>query len=91
MLNKNEYMIHMIFEAEKLCDPKIEPGNALLKILEEPPKNNIFILVTSKKNKILDTILSRCCDFYFPKLIRLVRPRLDRRNGVQQIGGGLVI
>ena len=68
IINKKEYMIHIIFEAEKLCEPRIEPGNALLKILEEPPENNIFILVTSNKNKILDTIQSRCCDFYFPKL-----------------------
>jgi DNA polymerase III gamma/tau subunit len=61
-------VVHIIFEAEKLCSPKTEPGNALLKILEEPPKNTFFILITSNKDKILDTIISRCCDFYFPKI-----------------------
>ncbi len=64
----NQYRIHIILEAEKLCYPKLEPGNALLKILEEPPKNTIFILITNKKEKIIDTILSRCCEFYFPQL-----------------------
>ena len=81
IMNKKEYMIHIIFEAEKLCDPRIEPGNALLKILEEPPENNIFILVTSNKNKILDTIQSRCCDFYFPKLTDIeIKQYLESEN-----------
>lgn len=66
--NEGGYIVHLIFEAEKLCVPKVEPGNALLKILEEPPDKNIFILVTSEKNKLIDTIRSRCCEFYFPKL-----------------------
>jgi DNA polymerase-3 subunit gamma/tau len=33
--------------------------NALLKTLEEPPKNTIFLLATTEINKIPDTILSR--------------------------------
>ena len=70
MLNNNEYIVHIIFEAEKLCAPKSESGNALLKILEEPPKKTIFILITSEKNKLLETIKSRCCDFYFSKLAK---------------------
>lgn len=38
----------------------LEAGNALLKILEEPPENNYFILVTDNFNKLLPTIISRC-------------------------------
>ena len=64
----NYYNVYLIFEAEKLCYPRNEAGNALLKILEEPPEKTIFILVTSKKEKIIDTIQSRCCDFYFQKI-----------------------
>ena len=64
----NGNVVNIIFEAEKLCSPKTEPGNALLKILEEPPKNTFFILIASNKDKLLDTILSRCCDFYFSKI-----------------------
>ena len=65
--NKNS-TVYLIFEAEKMCYPRQEAGNALLKILEEPPPNTIFILVTSKKELMLDTILSRCCSFSFPKI-----------------------
>lgn len=38
---------------------RIEAQNSLLKVLEEPPKNIIFILITLSKNSILPTILSR--------------------------------
>ena len=38
--------------------------NAFLKILEEPPLNVFFILVTSNPSKILPTIKSRCHSFY---------------------------
>lgn len=34
--------------------------NALLKILEEPPGANMFILIAESKASLLDTILSRC-------------------------------
>ncbi len=34
--------------------------NALLKVLEEPPQNVIFILLTPSKTMLLDTIISRC-------------------------------
>ena len=35
-------------------------GNRLLKIIEEPPENTIFILVAEDQELILNTILSRC-------------------------------
>jgi DNA polymerase-3 subunit delta' len=34
-------------------------GNVLLKIIEEPPANTLFLLVAEKADKILSTILSR--------------------------------
>ncbi len=34
-------------------------GNSLLKIIEEPPENTIFLLVTEQPDKILNTIKSR--------------------------------
>lgn len=36
-----------------------EAQNALLKMLEEPPENCIFLMSTSNKSKLLETILSR--------------------------------
>jgi DNA polymerase-3 subunit delta' len=40
-------------------------GNKLLKIIEEPPSDTLFLLVTENENLVLPTILSRC------QLIRL--------------------
>lgn len=42
-----------------------EAFNALLKTLEEPPSHVLFILATTEKHKILDTIISRCQVFDF--------------------------
>lgn len=46
-----------ILEAEKLT---LEAQNALLKTLEEPPENTQVILVASKADLLLPTVLSRC-------------------------------
>ncbi len=59
-------------------------GNKLLKLIEEPPPDTIFILVTENEAQILPTILSRV------QIIRLPRPQpseiqeaLVSRAGVQ--------
>lgn len=39
--------------------------NALLKILEEPPEDCVFILLTSKRNAMMQTILSRVRTYNF--------------------------
>ena len=46
----------IIIAAEKF---NIYAQNALLKLIEEPPKNVEFIIVTKSKYSLLDTILSR--------------------------------
>jgi DNA polymerase-3 subunit delta' len=38
----------------------VEAANALLKTLEEPPSNTLFLLVTDRIDRLLPTILSRC-------------------------------
>ncbi len=37
--------------------------NGLLRIIEEPNKNNYFILINNKKKTLIDTIKSRCNEF----------------------------
>ena len=49
-------------------DLNISASNSLLKMLEEPPKNTLFILVSNNKQSILPTILSRCQKIGFQKL-----------------------
>ena len=47
----------IIILADKAFTPLVQ--NKLLKVIEEPPKNKEFILVTQSKSTILDTIKSR--------------------------------
>jgi len=42
--------------------------NALLKTLEEPPQNVIFIFATTEPHKVLPTIISRCQRFDFKRI-----------------------
>lgn len=51
--------------------------NALLQILEEPPKHLMFVLATTELHKVPTTILSRCQRFSFKRLsAALVASRL---------------
>ena len=59
------YKIFIIDEVHMLTK---EAFNALLKTLEEPPANVIFILATTDPYKIPDTILSRVLRFDFKKI-----------------------
>ncbi|MCX2573684.1 DNA polymerase III subunit [Pedobacter sandarakinus] len=43
-------------------------GNALLKLIEEPPANTLFILIAQSQDQILTTILSRTQIIKIPKL-----------------------
>ena len=48
------------------ADRMLEPvRNALLKILEEPPADTVFVLTTSKRNAVMPTILSRVRTYSF--------------------------
>lgn len=47
-------------------------GNKLLKLIEEPPPDTLFILVAESESEILSTILSRC------QLVRV--PALDSKD-----------
>jgi len=57
--------VYIIDEVHMLTDSAF---NALLKTLEEPPENVIFILATTEMQKIPATILSRCQRFDFRRL-----------------------
>jgi DNA polymerase III subunit delta' len=53
---------------EDAHDLREEAANALLKLLEEPPKQNLFILTALEPQMLLPTILSRCCHVRFQPL-----------------------
>jgi DNA polymerase-3 subunit gamma/tau len=61
----SNYKIYIIDECHMLTK---EAFNALLKTIEEPPPNVIFILATTEEHKVPPTIISRCQRLMF-KLI----------------------
>jgi len=60
-----KYKVYIIDEVHMLSQSAF---NALLKTLEEPPENVIFILATTEPHKIPITILSRCQRFEFRRI-----------------------
>ncbi len=61
----SRYKVIIIDEFHMLTTPAF---NALLKTLEEPPPNTIFILATTELHKVPATIVSRCQTFEFRKI-----------------------
>ncbi|MBU1168151.1 MAG: DNA polymerase III subunit delta' [Proteobacteria bacterium] len=58
-----------------------ESSNALLKSLEEPPENTMFILITNQTSDLLPTIVSRCQEIGFnPISLNGIETFLTRRG-----------
>lgn len=64
-MDGSPYKIYIIDEVHMLSKGAF---NALLKILEEPPKHIVFILATTEIQKVPETVLSRCQRFDFGRL-----------------------
>lgn len=62
---RGDYKVYIIDEVHMLTT---EAFNALLKTLEEPPANVVFILATTEPFKLMPTILSRCQRYDFMKV-----------------------
>lgn len=60
-----KFRVYIIDEAHMITN---EGFNALLKIMEEPPKHLVFILATTELEKIPATILSRCQRYEFRRI-----------------------
>ena len=63
---EGRYKIVIMTDADLL---RTEAANAFLKMLEEPTPRSVFILVTSRPDRLLPTIISRCQRFRFDPLI----------------------
>jgi DNA polymerase-3 subunit delta' len=61
---ESEYKILIMWMPEMLRDE----GNKLLKLIEEPPPNTLFILITENEPQVLPTIVSRCQIIKIPAL-----------------------
>ncbi len=61
-----------------------EAANTLLKIIEEPPEDTFFLLVTADTDKVLPTIVSRCQAVRVPAVDDAsLRSYLQERYGLQ--------
>ncbi|MFA6285210.1 MAG: DNA polymerase III subunit gamma/tau, partial [Parcubacteria group bacterium] len=78
-----KYKVYIIDEVHMLSGGAF---NALLKTLEEPPANVVFILATTEVHKIPETILSRVQRFDFTRLtIEEIIKRLDEIAKLEKV------
>lgn len=86
---ESEYKILILWMPEYLGNE----GNKLLKLIEEPPANTLFILVAENESLVLPTIVSRCQTVRIPLLeisevaaVLIQRSKLNEAQA-QQIAG----
>ena len=80
---KSKYKVFIIDESHMLTR---EASNALLKTLEEPPSNTIFILATTQIYKMIPTIISRCQRFDFRRLtLPEIMKKLERISEKEKV------
>src|SRR4030095_14402809 len=77
---ENGYKVLIMWMPEYLG----KEGNKLLKLIEEPPADTLFILVTENETLILPTIVSRCQLIQFGTLeLREIAEALTKNGDVQ--------
>ena len=69
--NESDYKLYLFPQ-----ELGLEGQNALLKILEEPPRYGVFILLTDNPDKLLPTVRSRCTEL---KLLPLEEGMLKKQ------------
>lgn len=57
--------VFVVLQADRL---RIEAADVLLKVVEEPPADTVFMLVSARPDDLPDTIRSRCQEIAFPPL-----------------------
>ena len=71
----SKYKIYIIDEVHMLSTAAF---NALLKSLEEPPPNTIFVFATTEPHKIPETVISRCQRHDFRRLsVNIIQSQLE--------------
>jgi|SRR5690554_2797594 len=75
--SKSRYKIFIIDEVHMLSKNAF---NALLKTLEEPPEQVIFIFATTEPHKVLPTIISRCQRYDFKRIP--IEPIVERLKSI---------
>lgn len=61
---EGRYKVFVLRDVQRMRE---EAANALLKILEEPPAQTIFLLTSANEHQVIPTIISRCQVFHVGK------------------------
>jgi DNA polymerase-3 subunit delta' len=78
------YRTVVLYLPEKL---NMQAANALLKMVEEPPENTLFLLITHAPEKVLVTISSRCLQLR----VQPLSPEAEREVHAQEAAGNTVL
>ncbi len=82
------YKVMIIWQPELM---NIAAANKLLKILEEPPGETVFLLVSNQPERLLATILSRTQRTDFPPIsTQDLTAALTQRNGLEESAAKVV-
>ncbi|MDR0645815.1 MAG: hypothetical protein LBG46_02210, partial [Elusimicrobiota bacterium] len=75
-----KWKIYIVDNAQTLT---ASAANAMLKFIEEPPPNTIWILISSKKESMLGTIKSRCQTVNFMPLSKDIIKNILQNDGIE--------
>ena len=88
---KNCISLMPVFKKGRVCiidnaqKMTIQASNSILKLLEEPPDNNYFILITPFADQLLETINSRCLKIDFQSINKnLLFEYLSKKNNYDE-------
>jgi DNA polymerase-3 subunit delta' len=73
--------IMVVLQADRL---RIEAADVLLKVLEEPPGDTVFLLLSARTDDLPETIRSRCQEIAFPPLTEEFVVETLAREGVDE-------
>jgi DNA polymerase-3 subunit delta' len=85
---EGRYRVTAIINSQHL---KTEAANALLKVLEEPPADNLIILTATETRALLPTIVSRCLHLPFQPLATVeISAHLCKTHSISPERAGLI-
>ncbi len=85
---EGRYKVALVTDADAM---RVEAANAFLKLLEEPTPQTVFILTTTRPDRLLPTIASRCQKLRFDLLDDdAIAEALVETEGVDPAQAGLV-
>ena len=63
---------------------RVEAADVLLKVLEEPPSDTVFLLLSARPDELPDTVRSRCQEIAFPPLSEAFVVQALTQEGVEE-------